>query len=91
MEPRKQHGILHFSTNNNFSFQKRTTLKVDMKQVPILKFTSIRKKEYAQICWQHQDELKTEKDNLSGNVLKNAWDLTLLQLHVVHNSRGTYV
>jgi len=44
MQPSKQHGILHFLTRNNFSFQKRITLKVDMKQVPIFKFTSIRKK-----------------------------------------------
>jgi len=61
MQPRKQQGILQFVTTNNFSFQKRTTLKVDMKQGPTFKFTTIYKKEYVQVCWQYHDELKTEK------------------------------
>ena len=34
MQPRKQQGILHFFNKESFSFQKITTLKVDMKQVP---------------------------------------------------------
>jgi len=41
---RKQQGISHFVTMNHFSFQKRTTFKVDIKQVPIFKFTTICKK-----------------------------------------------
>jgi len=91
MQPRKQQGILHFVTRNNFSFQKRTTLKVEMKQVPILKFTTICKNEYVQICWQYQDELKNEKESLSGKMLKNACDLASLQLHVMNIRRGPYV
>jgi len=91
LQPRKQQGILHFVARNNGSFQKRKTLEMELKQVPIFKFTTICKKEYVQICWQCQDELKTGKENLSGNMLKNAWDLALLQLHVVNSRRGSYV
>jgi len=63
MLPRKQQGILPFSTRNNFS-------KVGVKQVLAFKFTTICKKVYVPICGQDQDERKTEKENLSGNTLK---------------------
>jgi len=36
------------------------------------------------------DELNTEKENLSGDVLKNVWDLALLQIHVVNSHRSPY-
>jgi len=53
-----------------------------MKKVLVFKFTTICKKN-VQICWQYQDELKTEK-KLSGDMLKNDWNLALHQLHVAH-------
>ena len=36
MHSTKQQAILHFLNKDYFSFQKRTTVKVDMKQAPVL-------------------------------------------------------
>jgi len=89
---RKQQGILHFVTMNHFSFHKRTTLKMDMKQVPIFKFTTICKKRIcAEMVTVPGWTKNIKKENLSGNMLKNTWDLALMQLYVVNSCCCPYV
>ena len=46
-----------------------------MKQVPALQMYKNLRKDYVQICWQYQEELKNEKENLSGNMIENCSDL----------------
>jgi len=43
-------GVCSFLKGTNVSFQKGTTLKVDMKQVPVLQIYNKLQKEYVQIC-----------------------------------------
>ena len=59
-----------FLTMTNVSFQKGTTLKVDMKQVPVLQIYNKLQKGYVQLCWQKQEEVKNEKENLPDNMIK---------------------
>jgi len=48
MQPTKQQGILIFLTKTNFSFQERTTVKADIKQVSVLQIYNNLQKVYVQ-------------------------------------------
>jgi len=61
-----------------------------MKQVPVLQIYNKLQKEYVEICWQKQEEAKSEKENLPVNIDENTCNLALLQLHVVNRCRDPY-
>ena len=86
MQSTKRQGILHFFNKGKFQLSEGTTVKVDMKQVPVLHLQQSTKTVCADILiaagW-----TKNRKGYIFRQYDENTWTKSMDQVHVVNTCR----